>query len=164
MEYEKLEKEEDPLMSAVDAEEAGQYEMAFSLFERLAAQGDTYAMTALARFYEDGLGVEADFDKSIYWAEKAAVAGDPIGMSNLAISYRRIGEMLKAKEWFERALASGFTGAALELAKMYMISDKESENVKRYLGIVLRGSVGNEISEDEFNKAKELLSYLNSKN
>lgn len=154
---------QDLMMEAVTAEEAGEFDKAFSLFEILANEGDTYAMSDLGRFYEDGLGsIDIDFDQSIYWSEKSAKAGNTTGMNNLAVTYRRMGEIRKSREWFEKALEHGDISAALPLAQLHMVSDKEFDTVRKYLGIVLQGTVRIDVSEGDLEDAKKLLNELNA--
>lgn len=67
--------DDEMMYEAVCAEEEGDDEKAFRLFESLAGRGDGYAMSALARFYEEGRVVGFDIEKSIEWALKGAETG-----------------------------------------------------------------------------------------
>ncbi|GHT96389.1 hypothetical protein AGMMS49545_21220 [Betaproteobacteria bacterium] len=128
--------------------DAGKYRPAFKIFRKLAKR-NTSAMVALACLYYAGRGVEYSFEKTVKWETKAAEQGDASGMLNLGITYRRAGDVRTAKKWFEKALRIGEGGAALELAKMYLISDRETRRVKDYLQRALE--VGNlcEAEEEE---------------
>jgi uncharacterized protein len=53
---------------------AGDYAMARGWYEKAAAQGDTNAMTALGKMYQDGRGVLRDYAKEREWYEKAGDA------------------------------------------------------------------------------------------
>jgi len=151
---------EDLEMTVLVAEEEGRYEDAFAMYQQLADQGHPYAMSSLARFYDDGLAVDADFDLGLYWAEKAIAAGDLTAINNLAVTFRRIGQMRKSKALFEQALAAGDLGAALDLAQIYSISDQETDRVKHYLQIVLDGEVYVTVSEGDIEEAQALLAEI----
>jgi len=147
-------------LAAVMAEQEERYEEAYSLFHQLAKMGNAYAMSALARLYEDGRGVKPDFNKALWWAEQAIAGGNVTAIYNLAVTYRRIGNLRQAKGLFERVLALGELSAALDLAKMFMISDKETETVRKYLNMVLLGTPQIDVSEDNFEEAEKLLAEL----
>lgn len=137
----------------------GRYSEAFEQFLSLANQGDTSAMTRVACMYGEGKGVEYNFAASVNWDIKAAAAGSQTALVNLGISYRNIGDTRRAKEWFGKALQAGDGEAALELAKMYLVSDLEIDRVKNYLTLALQSTNICEASHDE---AKDLLDGLNS--
>ncbi|MCA3078943.1 MAG: sel1 repeat family protein [Rhodocyclaceae bacterium] len=97
----------DDFSKACDLDDQGNHADAFVIFETLAVNGDVSSMTRLALMYGEGIGVERDIAKSIYWDKKAIDQGDVVGMINLGITYRLIGDTGSAKELFERALKSG---------------------------------------------------------
>jgi len=107
--------------------------------------------------YGAAQGVDLDFDKSIEWDEKAIQAGSITSMTNLGITHRMRGNVKKARFWLEKALAAGDSEAALELAKMYLISDLETERAKQYLELALAGEICTDAGRDE---ARELLRQL----
>jgi uncharacterized protein len=112
-------------------EEQGLNEKAFEAFSSGAIAGSTPCMNRLASLYTMGKGMKsADFDKAIEWEKKAVEGGDQVAMFNLGISYRMVGKLLRAKACFEAALKVGDNGAALELAKMYAVSEKEASKVE----------------------------------
>ena len=47
------------------------FEKAFELFLKAAENGDDSAMDRIASMYDVGEGVDYDFDKAIYWYQKA---------------------------------------------------------------------------------------------
>ena len=73
----------------------------------------------------------------------------------ICITYRNLGDVRTARYWFEKAVAFGDGDAALELAKLYMVSDKEIEDVKRYLKIAAESD---DISPASREEAERLLS------
>jgi TPR repeat protein len=134
-----------------------EYELAFDIYMKGAEAGHVYSMSALALMYSDGDGVKRDFDKSIEWDRKAYDAGDKTSLHNMAITYRMKGRMLNYKYWLEQSLKEGEGGAALDLAKLYMISDKERDNVIKYLEITLSHE---DMTEGEIEEAEMLLAEM----
>jgi TPR repeat protein len=139
------------------AYESGDYETAFALFLRSAQGGDVDSMTRVASMYGAGEGANLDFQKSIEWDEKAVEAGSIASISNLGITYRMCGDTRKARFWFEKAIAAGDCEAALDLAKMYLISDLETARIKKYLELVLSGENSSVAAREE--AAEILLSF-----
>ena len=117
--------------------ELGNLDIAFKLFLKAAEQGDSSAMSRLACMYADGEGVSRDFEKSIEWDKNSIEAGNISSFLNLAITYRTLGDIVSSKYWFEKALDKGDAEAALQLAKLYMISDKERESIEHYLNLAI---------------------------
>ena len=146
---------EDVLFTQGDeAYEKGNFEMAFSLFMKAAEKGDTSAMNRVASMYTCGEGVICNYDKSIDWERKALELGDRSSIINLGITYRIKGDIRQAKDCFENAFEQGDGEAALELAKLYMVSDKELDKVIEYLNLVLNSQ---NVCEDSVEEAKILL-------
>ncbi len=139
-------------------EEQGSFEQAFEEFSAGAKAGDVSCMTRLALLYTLGKGIDCcDYDKAIEWETKAHEAGDTTAQFNLGITYRMKGDLLEARACFEKALRAGDNSAALELAKLYVVSPKESETVKNYLGLVLADTSLCEVEREE---ATRLLSRI----
>lgn len=148
----------DALFSAADvAYDNGDYPTALSLFQQAAEAGDSDAMSRLATMYEGGEGVERDIEQSISWDMKAIAAGNRTSLLNLGITYRRLGDIKSAKMWFEKSHAQGDAEAALELAKLYSVSDKEVETVRRYLTEVVSSEY---VTQDSIDEAQTLLREL----
>lgn len=140
----------DALFSQADEQyELGNLNAAFELFLKAAVQGDLSAMNRVACMYGDGEGTTRDYEKSIEWDLKAAEAGSDTSMLNLAITYRALGDIRSAKEWFERSLGAGNGEAALCLAKLYMVSDKEADKIQHYLNIAINHEAISDSSKDE---------------
>ncbi len=140
-----------------DVFEQGDYDRAFKLFRKGAEEGDVDCMGQLATMYSHGDGTPMNFDKSLEWDRKAFEAGSKSSLYNMAITYRMMGDILQYKSMLEKAVETGDSEAALLLAKLYMISDKENDNIIKYLGIVIDESDSFEASIEE---AKELLSKI----
>lgn len=137
--------------------EAGDYALAFSEFRRLAEEGSSSAMLRVASMLSAAMGTDYDLDEAIRWEKKAAELGDPIAFLNLGISYRCKGDLKRARESFELAYELDDPEAALELAKLYRVSDIESAKVHFYANKAL--SMG-DLSESSVEEAKALLGLL----
>jgi phosphohistidine phosphatase len=138
-------------------ENAGKYRRAFKLFHRLAKRGNSAAMTRLALLYDRGCGVKYNWAKIIKWETKVAETGDSAGMFNLGVTYRRAGDVRRAKKWLGKALQAGDGEAALEMAKMYLISELEHDRVKHYLHRALETGCLCEASREEIQRLLEEL-------
>ena len=66
----------DPLQDAKTAYENLQYAVAFQIWNALAEQGNAEAQTRLSSMYFNGEGVPKDYERSLYWANKAAIQGN----------------------------------------------------------------------------------------
>lgn len=148
---------EDVFIKADDAYNSGNMELAFQLFSRAAENGDSSAMSRLAMMYGDGDGIEYNFDKSVYWDLQAIEAGCMSSMSNLAITYRNHGDAREAKKWFEKACESGDVDAALDLAKLLVVSDKELDHVRVLLEQVVNSKEACPASVEEAQKMLDTL-------
>lgn len=154
-----MEPSTDSLFERGDAlEEQGLFEQAFEAFSAGAEAGDASCMTRLALLYTLGKGIPfSDYDKAIEWETKAYEGGYALALFNLGITYRMKGDLLAARACLEKALAAGDNSAALELAKLYVVSPKESETVRDYLGLVIGDD---SLCEAEREEAARLLSRL----
>lgn len=137
--------------------DSGDAKAGFDMFLKAAEAGDVDGMARVSVMYSQGEGVPLNFDKSIYWDEKAIEGGSTLALGNLGITYRMKGDLRTAKFYFEKSLKSGNGGAALELAKLYLVSPKEIERVIDYLYIAIEHDSICEASEEE---AEELLKEL----
>ena len=134
--------------------ERGDFSSAFQIFMRAAENGDTSSMLRVALMYTTGEGVSCDYDKAEEWELKAIEAGNSTGMVNIGITYRIKGDIRKSKAWFEKAFKSGDGSAALELAKLYLVSEKEKDTVKFYL----KHAINNDnMCEADIEEAEKLL-------
>ena len=67
--------------------ESKQYDKCFEGHLVLAEQGYPLAECQIGYFYYEGLGVEKDLEKALYWTRRAAEHGDRDGQYNLAWFY-----------------------------------------------------------------------------
>lgn len=84
-----------------------QYDRCFAGHLKLAEQGYPLAECQIGYFYLEGLGIEKDLEKAVFWTERAANHGDRDGQYNLARFYEKgIGvnaDPEKAKYWYKLA-------------------------------------------------------------
>jgi len=66
----------DDLTLGIRAFQKGLYDLALEKLKPYAEQGELRAQQIMARLYYAGNGVEKDFDKYIYWLQRAADGGD----------------------------------------------------------------------------------------
>lgn len=97
-------------LEAYAAYKMGDYDTARSLWEALAAKGNTTAMVNLANLFEQGQGTPADRAAALEWTRKAADAGDPRAMVSLGVAHEGGASGLPrdleaAERWFRRAAA-----------------------------------------------------------
>ena len=140
-----------------DALDIENYLLALEYFSKSSDLGSASAMNNLGYMHSSGLGTAVDFSISTAWHMKAIEHGDDSSFSNIAINYRCLGDIRQSRKWFEKALCVGDADAALELAKLYMISDKETETVRHYLNIVVNND---QCCESSIEESLELLKGL----
>lgn len=149
----------DLFVKADSAYEKNDYLLAFDLFVECATNGDVYAMERIANMYTCGEGVKCDYDKAIEWHRKALYGKSASAMINLGITYRIKGDIRKSKYWLKKSLDTGDAEAALLLAKLYMVSDKEKETIIKYLDVVLNSR---HVCESSIEEAEKLLIEIKS--
>lgn len=138
--------------------EKGELKKAFEIFLRAATNGDTSSMIRVASMYTCGEGIQCDYDKAIEWELKAAENGDVSALFNLGVTYRIKGDIRQSKSWFEKALQAGDPSAAMELAELYLVSDKEVDTVTFYLKKAL--DCKEKLCEADIEEANTLLAEL----
>ena len=67
----------------------GNFDKAFSLFEKLSIQGNSMAQQRFGSMYYMGHGVKKDYEKSSYWFEKSANQGNMAGEYFMAYNYEK---------------------------------------------------------------------------
>lgn len=100
--------------------ESKQYDKCFEGHLVLAEEGYPLAECQVGYFYLEGIGVEKDLKKALYWTERAAEHGDWDAQFNLAWFFEEgVGvekDMDKAKYWYKQAALQGHD-LALEKCK-----------------------------------------------
>ena len=75
------------MSSALAAAQAGDYQLALTLWEPLAHAGNARAQNNIAACFAEGLGVARNLVLAVKWLTPAANAGDPVAQRNLATLY-----------------------------------------------------------------------------
>lgn len=87
--------------------ESKEYDKWFAAYLPLAEQGYPLAECQIGYCYTEGIGVEKDLEKAVYWTRRAAEHGDWDGQFNLGSFYEEgLGverDMKQAKHWYQEA-------------------------------------------------------------
>lgn len=135
------------------------YKKARKLLEQLAADGCAKAMDILGGIYLYGIGVIVNITDAIKWYVRAIESGCFESNLNLAIAYRHTHDILRYKHYLELALAKGDDNAALLLAQLYSVSERESERVEALLEQVV---ASDKVNADAVYQAEMMLQNLMS--
>lgn len=99
------------------------YGTAFTIYKKLAAQGNPQAHLGLASLYEEGLGVPRNKATARRWLKSSADLGMPVAQYEVATWYatgagvrKDSGEALK---WYQKAADGGYDHAQMTIAGMY---------------------------------------------
>lgn len=134
--------------------EKGNHKASFEVFSQGAEAGDSSCMVWLGILYGDGVKEDKQNSNEIYWYKKAWEKRDPSAPSNLAIVYKNKNEFAEAEKWFMVAIENGDGDANLELAKMYIIMEKDNSIIRKFLQDTI-DSVS--VTEKSIEEAHELL-------
>ena len=116
------------------------YYVAFDLFNKSANAGIPEAKCYLGRCYENGFGVDQDYNKAILWYDKAAKDGHVPAYVDLGRCYENgIGvspDSAKAEDWYKRAAILGDENGKkalsdFEAKRKAEDSKRKEEEVKR---------------------------------
>ena len=117
---------------ALRALESGNAQRAESIWEDLAAEGDTEAMLNLGLIYESGAIGEERGDIAAYWYRMAAKQGSATAQYNLAgLYYRGDGVPKLATEsvlWWKKAGENGMVDAQYNLGVLYAKGERIPQN------------------------------------
>jgi TPR repeat protein len=101
----------------------GDYQTAFSRWERLAQFGDARAQNKLGYLYERGLGVSKNTEVAFSWYQKSAESGLSSAQNNVGLCLLNgIGtapNAAEARKWFELAVAQNNADAANNLGVLF---------------------------------------------
>ncbi|WP_404383844.1 tetratricopeptide repeat protein [Caenispirillum salinarum] len=112
-------------LEAYAAYKMGDYDTARSLWEALAAKGNTTAMVNLANLFEQGQGTPADRAAALEWTRRAAEAGDTRAMVSLGVAHEGGASGLPrdleaAERWFRKAAETGDADAHFNLGVLLL--------------------------------------------
>lgn len=125
-----------------------------------AEAGDAFCMQDVANMYSTGVGTEINYHNSEEWDKKFQTTMNFSSEYNKAINYRLRGDILEYKKILERVVLTGDGEAALDLAKLYMVSNKEKDNIIKYLKMVMSSR---RVCEASCEEAKEYLAIYEDK-
>ena len=124
-------------IQAEKLDETRHYREAFKLLLEAAKLGDTGAQTNLGNYYAAGKGTKKNLAEAESWYRKAYKAGSSSGANNIACDKRDSGNMRSAILWFKKAVAMGYGGSCIELAKIYRTKPGHKRQVSALLKRVL---------------------------
>jgi TPR repeat protein len=132
--------------------------VALEKIEKFAKEGKGDAAYMLSDFYEKGVGVELNEDKSIHWLKRSAQLSDKNGMGKLGVYLWTNGKKEEGVLWITKSAKANNDTAQLFLARAYLSGsgiEKSDEKAKYWL----------EKSVENGNYwAPKLLDRLNKKN
>jgi TPR repeat protein len=170
LETERLVKEQKALsagdllyMEADLLDERRRYTEALPLLLKGAKVGDTACQNLLGNYLSDGRkGIPVDQRRAIYWYKQAHKQGASITTSNLAMHYRKQGDVDEAYRWYALAVKSGDNEAHLALAKIWLHDRGNKAKAIKHLKAVFQGRVQN-VSELGRDEARVMLRRLRTK-
>lgn len=95
------------------------YEIAFALNQKAAAQGHPDAVLAMGWFYFNGFGTPRDLRSAERWYRRSARSGEPKAMFSLGEIACDENNFDTAHYWFELAVKHGHVRAQYWLGKLY---------------------------------------------
>jgi uncharacterized protein len=115
----------------------GQLAEAMSTYRRAAAAGSTAAMVALGILYEDGSGVAKDQTQARALFQRAAAAGNPLGVTHLAALDTSSGQAMnpvQERSMLSNAAAANSADAQFQLGLMYAngVGGAKDDTAARY--------------------------------
>lgn len=138
----------------------GRYAEALPLLLKGAKAGDTSCQILLGNYLSDGRkGIPIDRKRAVYWYKQAYKLGRSTGASNLAIHYRKQGDVDEAYRWFELAVGSGDNEAHLALAQIWLYDRGNKAKAIKHLKAVFQGNP-RDVSELGRDEARTMLRRL----
>lgn len=139
--------------------DSGKTKLAFKLFLKAVDAGHVSAKNSVGFFLDHGLGIRKNKTQAMQWYRQAARKGDVSACSNIGISYRDRGNIKQARVWFEKALKKGDSGAAIDLAKLLLITKRKPNTAKavRYLQTAVKSKY---VSAADKQQADKLLASI----
>ena len=97
----------------------GDHKRAFEYLAKAADLGDAQSQYFLSLMYRGGLGVEKDEKMELYYAEEAAIGGDPIARCSLGCKEGENGRYYRAVKHFIIAAKLGHDASIQNLKELY---------------------------------------------
>ncbi len=129
-------------MEAYLFDEQAQYKEALPLLLKGAGEGGSSCQLLLGNYLSDGRkGVAKNLAQAVHWYRQAYEQGCSGGAFNLAMHYRKRGEIDEAYRWFELAAESADLEAHLSLAKIWLHDRKDRGKAIEHLEAMFQGEV-----------------------
>lgn len=106
----------------------GLFVEAFDIWEPLANAGDAKAQFNLAVLYEQGRGIDVDYDKAAYWNNRAVNSEYPPALHNLALSLLAEKKNIEAIDYLRQAAENNFAFSQYTLGKIHQFGIGIPEN------------------------------------
>jgi len=125
-----------------------------------AKAGDTSCQILLGNYFSDGRkGIPIDQKRAIYWYKQAYKQGDSGAAFNLAMHYRKRGDVGEAYRWFQHSVEAGDNEAHLALAKIWLHERENTPKPIKHLKAVFQGNP-RDVSELGRDEARTMLRRL----
>ncbi|EXX73868.1 hypothetical protein RirG_056420 [Rhizophagus irregularis DAOM 197198w] len=99
----------------------------FESFQKAADLGNSYGINHLGYCYENGIGIDIDYQKAFKLYQKVADLGNPFGINNLGYCYKNG----FAFELYQKAADLGNSLAQYNLATMYEYEEGIIKNIDK---------------------------------
>lgn len=142
----------------------GKLSDAFRLFLAAAKAGGVPAYSILASFYDQGTGVKANRRAALHWYIRAYrehdswyKRGDSTSANNIGCIWRDKRKPRTAIMWFKRAVRLGDGDANLNIARIYLRSNRDRQKAARYLQRTIDAKY---VTDGSIEEARKLLSEI----
>ncbi len=114
---------------------------------RAAAHGAAAAQNNLGILLGNGDQVRKNVPEALYWLKRAFRAGDCCAAQNIAITYRQIGDLKSAFNWFRKSAKSSDGDALIQLGIHYYWGKGTRKNAKAAVACFRRAAKVKNICE-----------------
>lgn len=148
--------------AGISAKARGQYLTAIRSWQPLAEDGMAEAQVNLGHMYNEGLGVNVDFEQALYWYTLASESDQPEAIFNLGLLYLDGNGVTQhsptAIDYFERAEELGVPDASYMLGTLQLSGEQGVPiNLERGRERIRQAALGG-VPEAQFTFANVLLS------
>ena len=105
--------------------------------EKAAEQGFALAASILEQMYEEGMGVEKDFDKAMFYLKRASELGDAPCQLKYGMLLRR-DDMIEGSEWMIKSANQDNPAALFLVGRDYLNRDSHLFNIPKHFDIGIR--------------------------
>lgn len=133
-------------------EEKGDMRSAFRFYLAAAKSGDSGSQLNVGNLYDAGTGVRRNRVAALYWYKRAYRRGSSSAASNIGIMWRNEKKLKLALEWFQKAVRMGDDEANLEIAKHYLLDERDPDKAVPHLEKVRYSNCVTEAGVEEATK------------